>query len=76
LQRFGREEKKPSEINVGEIIPYNIQRYGFYEGHTMWRADPIAIACIFGSKSPEEIEMTFPGKLNEILFKHYVSDEL
>jgi len=67
---------KLSEINVGEIIPYYIQRYGFYEGHTMWRADPLAIAFIFGIKSLEELEMTFPGNLNEILFQHYVSEEL
>jgi predicted lipase len=67
-------KKKLSEIRVGEIIPYYIQRYGFYEGHTMWRADPLAIAFIFGIKSLKELEMTFPGKLNEILFQHYISE--
>jgi hypothetical protein len=69
-------KKKLSEINIGEILPYYIQRYGFYEGHTQWRADPLAIAFIFGMRSLEELEMTFPGRLNEILFKHFVSEEL
>lgn len=68
-------KKKLSEINVGEIIPYYIQRYGFYEGHTSWRADPIAIAFIFSIKSLEQIEMAFPGKLNKILFEHYISEQ-
>jgi hypothetical protein len=40
----------------GEMHPFYIWRYGFYEGHTAWRSDPIAIAFIFGLKSIEEIE--------------------
>jgi len=45
------------------MLPYYIMRYGFYEGHTDYRADPIAIAFIFGMRSLEEIEAAFEGRL-------------
>jgi hypothetical protein len=51
--------------------PHNIQWYGFYEGHTGWRADPIAIAFIFGFRTLEEIESAFPGRLDEVLTTHF-----
>jgi len=57
--------KKLSHIHTGEMVPYYIMRYGFYEGHTGYRADPIAIAWIFGLKSLEQIEAAFEGKLYE-----------
>lgn len=56
-----------SFMNSAEMQPYYIQRYGFYEGHTFWRTDPLAIAFIFGLKSIEEIEEFFPGRLYEVL---------
>lgn len=56
-----------SFINTGEMEPYYIQWYGFYEGHTFWRTDPLAIAFIFGLKSIQEIEEAFPGKLYEVI---------
>jgi hypothetical protein len=46
-------EKKLTRFHFSEMVPYYIMRYGFYEGHTDYRADPIAIACIFGLKSLE-----------------------
>ena len=48
-----------SQIRMGEMIAYYIQRYGFYEGHTGWRADPVAIAFIFGLRTIEEIDRAF-----------------
>lgn len=51
-----------SRIEIGEIEPYYIMRYGFYEGHTAWRTDPVAIAFIFGLRNLEEIEKAFPGR--------------
>ncbi len=36
-------------------------RYGFYEGHTSYRADPVAITFIFGIKSILQIEEAFKG---------------
>jgi hypothetical protein len=62
---------KLSKIKTGEMVPYYIMRYGFYEGHTSYRADPIAIAFIFGLKSLEEIDNSLNGKLHEKLTNHY-----
>ena len=31
--------KKLSNIHTGEMVPYYIMRYGFYEGHTDYRAE-------------------------------------
>jgi len=53
------------------MLPYYIMRYGFYEGHTDYRADPIAIAFIFGMRSLEEIEAAFEGRLYEVLTQHF-----
>ena len=49
------------------MIPYYVMRYGFYEGHSEYRADPIAISLIFGYKSIEEIGTCFPGNLYQVL---------
>lgn len=51
--------QKLTHIHTGEMVPFYIMRYGFYEGHTSYRADPLAIACIFGVKSLPEIESAF-----------------
>jgi len=45
----------------------------YNEGHTSCRADPIAIAFIFGLKSIEEIESVFNGNLYEALTTHFNS---
>jgi hypothetical protein len=62
---------KLSHIHTGEMSPYYIMRYGFYEGHTDYRADPIAIASVFGLKTLEQIEATFDGRLYEALTQHF-----
>jgi hypothetical protein len=56
-----------SNIQTGEMVPYYITRYGFYEGHTSYRADPIAIAFIFNLRSLEEIDTAFGGDLYRAL---------
>jgi len=61
-------------IHTGEMVPYYIMRYGFYEGHTDYRADPIAIAWLFGLKSLEELDETFDGKLYETLTAHFTKE--
>ena len=68
--------KKLSHILTGEMEPYYVMRYGFYEGHTDYRVDPIAIAFIFGLKSIEEIENAFPGHLVDVLFQHFTEEEM
>ncbi|MCF8267448.1 MAG: hypothetical protein K9I69_05135 [Ignavibacteriales bacterium] len=67
-------ENKLSTINFSEMLPYYIMRYGFYEGHTDYRSDPVAIAFIFGLKSLEVIEKSFPGSLYLTLTNHFLSD--
>jgi hypothetical protein len=46
-------------------------RYGFYEGHTSYRADPVAIAFVFRLKSLEEIDAVYDGKLYIVLTEHH-----
>jgi hypothetical protein len=53
--------------------PYYVMRYGFYEGHTSYRVDPIAIAFIFGLRSLEEVEAAFPGAIYETLTTHFTA---
>jgi hypothetical protein len=60
-----------TRLQTGEMQPYYVMRYGFYEGHTSWRVDPVAIAFIFGLKSLTEIEAAFPGELHEVLTSHF-----
>ena len=60
-----------SFINMGEMEPQYIMRYGFYEGHTFWRADPIAISFIFGIKTLDELYRIFDKKLYETLTLHH-----
>lgn len=62
-------------LTCGEMQPFYILRYGFYEGHIAWRTDPIAIASIFGLRSIEELEASFPNKLDQVLFGHYLKKD-
>ena len=68
-------EERLSFILTGEMEPQYIMRYGFYEGHTPWRTDPIAISFIFGLKSLEELDLAFDGRLFERLSQHYTPNE-
>ncbi|MFC1604163.1 hypothetical protein ACFL5F_03960 [Planctomycetota bacterium] len=68
--------KKLSCIHTGEMLPYYIMRYGFYEGHTDYRADPLTIAWIFGLRSLEQIEAAFPGRLDKVLNKHFTREAI
>lgn len=65
---------KLSYIHCGEMLPYYVMRYGFYEGHTNFRADPIAIAFIFGLRSLEEIDTVFNNDLFTELKVHHNSE--
>lgn len=66
-------QKRLSRVQTAEMEPYYVMRYGFYEGHTGFRVDPIALAFIFGLRSLEEIEKTFEGELHEALTRHHVA---
>jgi hypothetical protein len=60
-----------SHIMTGEMVPYYVMRYGFYEGHTAYRVDAIALAFVFRLRSLEHIEAAFPGRLYETLRAHF-----
>lgn len=60
-----------SHIHTGEMVPYYIMKYGFYEGHTAWRADPIAISFVFGMKSLSEMDRLLEHDLYTSLIQHY-----
>lgn len=70
-EEFNDFKTKLSHLNTGEMQPQYIMRYGFYEGHTFWRTDPIAISFIFGLKSLQELSKLFDFKLNDILSANY-----
>jgi hypothetical protein len=63
-----------SIIATGEMLFYYIMRYGFYEGHTDFRTDPIAVAYIFGLRSLEEMDDALGGNLYEALHGHFTKE--
>lgn len=62
-----------THMRTGEIQPHYVMWYGFYEGKTPWRVDPIAITFVFGLRTIEEIEAAFPGRLYTVLANAGVS---
>jgi hypothetical protein len=63
-----------TSIHTGEMVPFYIMRYGFYEGHTHYRADPIAITNLFGLSSLEEIDTAMGGDLYGALTRHHTAE--
>jgi hypothetical protein len=61
-------------IHTSEMVPFYITRYGFYEGHTDYRADPISIATLFGLLDIEQVDASAGGDLYELLNRHYSVD--
>lgn len=61
--RWNRLHGVLTRIYTGEMEPYFIMRYGFYEGHTAWRADPVGIAHVFGIRSLKQVEKVFSADL-------------
>ena len=72
--RFAALVRGLSRVHTGEMEPQYITRYGFYEGHTEYRTDPLAIALIFGLTTLEKIEAAFPGRLPQVLTDHCTRD--
>lgn len=62
-----------THLHTGEMSAYYIQYYGFYEGHTDYRADPVSLAFIFGLKSMEELYETFGTGLFDRINDHHTS---
>ena len=68
-------EERIPHLHFSEMAPCYVMRYGFYEGHTSNRVDPIAIACIFILKSVEEIGNAFQGSLYKSLINHFTEED-
>lgn len=64
---------KLSHLRTGEMEPYYVMRYGFYEGHTNYRVDPLSISFIFGLRSLKEIENSFQGEIYKTLTEHFTT---
>ncbi len=61
-------------IHTGEMVFFYINRYGFYEGHTEYRADPVAVALIFGLTSIEEAHQACEGSLYRYFTTHFTAN--
>jgi len=62
-----------TRMRTGEIQPHYVAWYGFYEGRTPWRVNPIAIALVFGLRTLDQIEAAFPGRLYEVMMDRYAA---
>jgi hypothetical protein len=62
-------------IRSGDMEPFYITAYGFYEGTTPWRTDPVALAFVFGLRTLEQIETAFPGRLYGLMMARFVPFE-
>jgi hypothetical protein len=60
-----------TRVHTGEMEAYTITRYGFYEGHSDWRVDPLGAAWLFGLRTLDELEVAFPGKLDRAVLEHW-----
>jgi hypothetical protein len=69
-------QKTLSYVYTGEMVPFYIMRYGFYEGHTGYRTDPIVISLIFGLRSLEEIEKAFAGNIYKALTEYFTKENI
>ncbi len=60
-----------SSISTGDMVPFYVMRYGFYEGHTGYRVDPLAVAFIFGLKSIEGLHKATDGDIYKYINTHF-----
>ena len=62
---------KLTEIHTGEMVPFYITRYGFYEGHTEFRADPVTIAFVFNLIPVQQLHKITGGDLYTYFSTHF-----
>jgi hypothetical protein len=73
-EQFEKLLKMLSFIHTGEMVFFYIIRYGFYEGHTEYRVDPITIAFVFGLKSIEDVHLACGGDLYNYFIQHFTKN--
>ena len=67
-------EKMLSYFHTGEMVFFYINRYGFYEGHVEYRADPVTVALIFGLTSLETAHRVCSGDLYRYFNSHFTTN--
>jgi len=72
--QFVKLQKMLYNIHTGEMVLFYINRYGFYEGHTEYRIDPIAVVLIFGLKSIEDVHKACGGDLYHYFTTHFTQN--
>ena len=63
-----------SVVHTGDMLPFYVTRYGFYEGHTDYRTDPLAVAFLFGLRTIEEVHKAADGDLYKYFNSHYIKN--
>jgi len=69
--QFGKLVEMISHIHTGEMVFFYINRYGFYEGHTEYRVDPVSVVLIFGLKSIEDVHKVCGSDLYQYFTTHF-----
>lgn len=62
-EQFKAMKESITHLFTGEMVLFYINRYGFYEGHSDYRTDPVTIAYVFGIRSLEELHEATDGDL-------------
>ena len=73
-EQFEQLQKMVSWFHTSEMVFFYIQRYGFYEGHTEYRPDPITVALVFGLTSIEKAHLACDGDLYSYFKLHFTQN--
>lgn len=63
-----------SYFHSSELVFFYINRYGFYEGHTEYRPDPITVALVFGLTSIEDAHLACGSDLYNYFDTHFTQN--
>lgn len=72
--QFEKLVKMISYIHTGEMVFFYINRYGFYEGHTEYRVDPVSAVLIYGLKSLEDVHRVCGNDLYRYYTTHFTQN--
>ncbi len=61
-------------IHTGVMVFFYINRYGFYEGHTEYRVDPVTVSLVFGLRSLEDVHRATGGDLYRYFITHFTKN--
>ncbi len=74
VEQFELMKKKLSYFHTSEMVFFYINRYGFYEGHTEYRPDPVTVATVFGLSSIEDAHRASGGNLYDYYNRHFTQN--